>query len=60
MQAMKLDKKKGMIDEQRGVIFELEAQKRKLAGDLEEQDGKAASLLECLEGNGVEFTFLWN
>jgi Uncharacterized conserved protein len=60
MQAMKLGRQKGMIDEQRSIIFELEAQKRKLAGDLEEQDGKVASLLEFLEGNGVEFTFLWN
>ena len=60
MQAMKLNRQKSMIDEQRGTIFELEAQKRKLAGDLEEQDGKVASLLECLEGNGVELTFLWN
>ncbi|KAJ5406421.1 hypothetical protein N7465_007705 [Penicillium sp. CMV-2018d] len=60
MQAMKLNRQKSMIDEQRSTIFELEAQKRKLAGDLEEQDGKVASLLECLEGNGVELTFLWN
>lgn len=60
MQAMKLGRQKGMIDEQRGIIFELEAQKRKFAGDLEEQDGKVASLLECLERNGVEFTFLRN
>lgn len=60
MQSMKLDRQKDMIDEQRSTIFELEAQKRKLAGDLEEQDGKVASLLECLEGNGVEFTFIWN
>lgn len=60
MQAMKLDRQKGMIDEQGGTILKLEAQKRKLASDLEEQDGRVASLLECLEGNGVEFTFLWN
>lgn len=60
MQAMKLNRQKGMIDEQRNTIFELEGQKRKLASDLEEQDGRVASLLEFLEGNGVEFTFLWN
>lgn len=60
MQAIKLDRQKGMIDEQGGTILKLEAQKRKLASDLEEQDGRVASLLECLEGNGVEFTFLWN
>ncbi|KAF4761132.1 hypothetical protein HAV15_006642 [Penicillium sp. str.  len=60
MQAMKLNRQKGMIDEQRSTIFELEAQKRKLASDLEEQDGRVASLLECLEGGGAEFTFLWN
>ncbi|KGO71679.1 hypothetical protein PITC_026920 [Penicillium italicum] len=48
IQAMKLDDQKSMIDEQNSAIFELETQKRKLAGDLEEQNEKVALLLDLL------------
>lgn len=60
IQGMKLDRQKIMIDEQTSTIFELEAQKRKLAGDLEEQNENVAWLLECSGENSRECTSCWD
>lgn len=69
IQTMMLNSQKCTIDEQTSIIFELEAQKRKIAGDLEEQNGRVALMLECLkrnsrectsEGDSREFTSVWD
>jgi hypothetical protein len=56
IQGIKLDRQKSIIDEQTSIISELKAQKRKMAGDLEEQNGKLALILEHLQGNGEKGT----
>ncbi|KAJ5487389.1 hypothetical protein N7530_001689 [Penicillium desertorum] len=57
-QARKLDRQKGIIDEQASTIFELEAQKRKLASDLEVKTGKLALTLEFFGEDGGEYVCL--
>ncbi|KAJ6187493.1 hypothetical protein N7519_002401 [Penicillium mononematosum] len=57
-QARKLDVQKGIIDEQTRTIFELEAQKRKVASELEEQTGKLALTLEFFGEDSGEYACL--
>ncbi|KAJ5436218.1 hypothetical protein N7445_007103 [Penicillium cf. griseofulvum] len=56
IQAIQLDRQKSIIDEQTSIIDELKAQKRKMAGDLEEQNGKLALILQHLQENGEKGT----
>ncbi|KAJ5834784.1 hypothetical protein N7447_000810 [Penicillium robsamsonii] len=56
IQAITLNRQKSIIDEQASTITELEAQKRKIAGNLEEQNGRLALILEYLQGNGGKGT----
>ncbi|KXG47107.1 uncharacterized protein PGRI_038530 [Penicillium griseofulvum] len=56
IQEIKLDRQKSIIDEQTSIISELNAQKRKMASDLEEQNGKLALILEHLQGNDEKGT----
>ncbi|KAJ5514364.1 hypothetical protein N7463_003916 [Penicillium fimorum] len=56
IQAIKLNRQKSILDEQASAISELKAQKRKIAGNLEEQNGRLALILEYLQGNGGETT----
>ncbi|OQE30517.1 hypothetical protein PENFLA_c003G10782 [Penicillium flavigenum] len=57
-QARKLDRQKGIIDEQTRTVFELEAQKLKIASDLEEQTGKLALTLEFFGEDSGEYACL--
>ncbi|KAJ5804765.1 uncharacterized protein N7518_001068 [Penicillium psychrosexuale] len=57
---LEFDRQKGIIDEKTSAILELEAQKRKLAGDLELQNGKIALVLEYLTKNSEECASLWD
>ncbi|KAJ5960167.1 uncharacterized protein N7479_007317 [Penicillium vulpinum] len=49
MQSQKLDIQKSMIDQQASTMSELEAQKRKIASDLEEQNWKVALFIDWME-----------
>jgi hypothetical protein len=57
-QARKLDRQKGIIEEQTSTIFEHEAQKRKIASDLAEQTGKLALTLEFFGEDSAEYACL--
>ncbi|OQE46463.1 hypothetical protein PENCOP_c001G04124 [Penicillium coprophilum] len=54
IQAIKLDRQKSIIDEQTSIISELAAQKRKMAGNLEELNVKLALILEYLQETGED------
>ncbi|CAG8045142.1 unnamed protein product [Penicillium nalgiovense] len=57
-QARKLDRQKCIVDEQARTIFELEAQKREIASDLEEQTEKLALTLEFFGEDSGEYVCL--
>ncbi|CAG8888344.1 unnamed protein product [Penicillium egyptiacum] len=56
VQTRKLDRQKGMIDEQMSTVFELEAQKRKIASDL--KTAKLALTLEFFGEDSEEYASL--